>query len=49
MSAPGAGTMLTLRLPRPAAPDNWTEPAEQAGLPAQRDPRDPLSANATGQ
>lgn len=46
MSAPGAGTMLTLRLPRPAAPPNWTEPAE---LPAQCDPSDPLSANATGQ
>jgi signal transduction histidine kinase len=30
MSAPGAGTMLTLRLPRPAAPANWTEPADEA-------------------
>ncbi len=49
MSAPGAGTMLTLRLPRPAAPANWTEPTDQAGLPSQRDPSDPLSANATGQ
>jgi signal transduction histidine kinase len=27
MSAPGAGTMLTLRLPRPAPPPNWREPA----------------------
>jgi signal transduction histidine kinase len=25
MSAPGAGTMLTLRLPVPAAPANWTD------------------------
>jgi signal transduction histidine kinase len=46
MSGPGAGTMLTLRLPRPAVPPNWTEPAE---LPAQCDSSDPLSANATGQ
>ena len=38
MSAPGAGTMLTLRLPRPAAPANWTETLA-----------DPLSANAAGQ
>jgi signal transduction histidine kinase len=28
MSAPGAGTMLTLRLPRPTPPPNWTDPAE---------------------
>lgn len=46
MSAPGAGTMLTLRLPRPVAPEQWSEAAE---LPAQRDPSDPLSANAAGQ
>jgi signal transduction histidine kinase len=52
MSAPGAGTMLTLRLPRPATPADWTDPAETpaiAALPAPRDLSNPLSANATGQ
>jgi two-component system sensor histidine kinase UhpB len=35
MSAPGAGTMLTLRLPRPEAPANWPgKPAELSAHPA---------------
>jgi two-component system, NarL family, sensor histidine kinase NreB len=45
MSAPGAGTMLTLRLPRPAAPPNWIEPAE-AGAAADASA---ISAHAAGQ
>ncbi len=40
MSAPGAGTMLTLRLPRPVAPPHWTEPSA---------PSTEISANAAGQ
>ncbi len=45
MSAPGAGTMLSLRLPRPAAPADWaaslpaTAPATT--IPAPADPADP--------
>jgi signal transduction histidine kinase len=45
MSAPGAGTMLTLRLPRPAAPPHWIDPAE-AGAEADGSA---ISAHAAGQ
>lgn len=44
MSAPGAGTMLSLRLPCPAAPANWTQPTvptAPTGLPDPRDASDP--------
>jgi signal transduction histidine kinase len=55
MSAPGAGTMLTLRLPRPAAPPNWTEPADEArpldqvGSGTRTSEPSALSAHAAGQ
>jgi signal transduction histidine kinase len=42
MSAPGAGTMLTLRLPLPAAPEGWSEPVSAPGSSVR--PRLPLEA-----
>jgi signal transduction histidine kinase len=49
MSAPGAGTMLTLRLPRPAAPPDWTDRSAQATQATQATQAGQLSAHATGQ